>query len=233
MLLFCIPHAGGSTLSYIKWKKYLNKSITFVPLDLPGHITRQEKPLCQNFYSALEDLYQLLHETISGTQEAYSIFGHSLGAVFAYELYHKLEENGDRMPSGLFFSGRWPPYINKKEDQSYKSLEEFKSGFIKTNNLGKLSVTNQEFGEYFYEVIYMDLKLLDTYKASPVPYIITSDMTVLWGSKDKSMSYREVSDWSNAAEGSIHFKMIEGDHLFPVDNVSETVGMINLMLACK
>ncbi len=230
MLLFCIPHAGGSTLSYIKWKKYLNEGVTFMPLDLPGHITRREQPLCQNFYNALEDLYQCIRSAISDTEEPYAIFGHSLGAVFTYELYYKLDENGDRLPSSLFLSGRWPPYIEKKEDRRYKSFEEFKAGFIDSENLDKLSEENKDLGDYFYQVIYTDLKLLDTYRVNPTPCRINSEMTIMWGSEDTSMSYADVSAWGKAAGRSINFKMITGTHMFPIINTIETVNLINQVL---
>lgn len=230
MLLFCIPHAGGSTLSYIKWKKYLDKQITFVPLDLPGHITRQKDRLCENFYQALEDLYDCLCTTICDVDEEYSIYGHSLGAVFAYELYALLKERGKRLPTCLFFSGRWPPYIHKKEDSTYRDYEEFKNSFVKKVNLDKLSEFNDGLGEYFYKVIYSDLKLLDTYQTKSTPYSITSDIAVMWGSDDQSMSYKDVSAWRSAAVRNINFMMISGAHLFPIENTEETVNLINRVL---
>lgn len=230
MLLFCIPHAGGSTLSYVKWKKYLDERITFVPLDLPGHITRQSEPLCESFMQVLEDLYQNIVKTISKTDEDYAIFGHSMGALLAYQLYAILEEKNNRLPKHLFFSGRWPPYVNKKVDNEIKDYDEFKKYITHVGNMDRLIYDNEKLGDYFYNIIYTDLKLLDTYPVDAKPHNINSGITVMWGAADDSMSYKDVSAWRKVAAGSISFQLVAGTHLFPIENVEETVYLINTVM---
>jgi surfactin synthase thioesterase subunit len=229
MLIFCIPHAGGSSLSYLKWKLYLNKEIKFVPLDYPGHITRSKEALQDDFYLVLDDLYRTLSKEIASGEE-YAIFGHSIGAVFAYELYNKIEAAGERLPVGLIFSGRWPPYLQKDDEWKHIDYEEFKARFPIGEDLYNMNRINEELGDYYYRIIYNDLQLLNSYTPGVQPCRISTEISVIWGTEDKSVSYREVCVWKQAAGGKINFKAIEGTHMFPTENVEETVEMINEVL---
>lgn len=231
MLLFCIPHAGGSSLSYLRWKKSLYENIIFTPLDLPGHITRPNSPLLDDFYLVLDDLYRNLLEKVTDYGGEYAVFGHSSGAVFAYELFKKLEAEGKRLPIHLFFSGRWPPYLIKEEKRKFTDFDDFKKNFPISKNFFNMSESNDELGDYYYKVIYSDLKLLDTYTHSSTACRISSEITVMWGTNDESMGYKDVSAWKASAAGKINFQAIDGSHLFPTENVEDTVGLINKVLA--
>ena len=117
MLLFCLAHAGGSTIAYEKLKSYLFDDVLFVPLELPGHLRRAKEPLCTDFNRIIDDLTATICSYIDEMREEYILFGHSLGAVLAYFLFFSLEKQGKRLPVHLIFSGRWPPFVIKKTDE--------------------------------------------------------------------------------------------------------------------
>lgn len=49
--LICIPHAGGSAVVYMKWKKFLNNNVRLHPIELSGRGSRYLEP----FYITIED----------------------------------------------------------------------------------------------------------------------------------------------------------------------------------
>ena len=45
MVLFFLPHAGGSAKSYCTFKRYLPRDLKVVPMELSGRFTRSGEPL--------------------------------------------------------------------------------------------------------------------------------------------------------------------------------------------
>src|SRR5476649_2659194 len=88
--LFYFPYSGGSSVVYEKWRKQLCPSIELIPVEYAGRGTRFTVPLCENINEMVEDAFHIIKKHLDGT--SYSFFGHSLGALVAYELSHKLKQ---------------------------------------------------------------------------------------------------------------------------------------------
>lgn len=225
MILFCIPHAGGSSLSYVKWKKYLKDSCHFHAYDLPGHGKRMSEELLLDYEDILEDLRTFILNVIAETEEEYAIFGHSMGAVLAYDLYECFKKNQVRLPAHLIFSGRWPPYSDEDKEEKV-TFEEFKNNLPTGIDVSEIA-EDSEMYDYFLKVIYSDLLVLESRPINHQIFKIDANITVLYGSKDDSMRSKQVLAWRKSAAKSISFYSIEGTHLFPIENLEETVSVIN------
>ena len=82
LCLVCFPHAGGSATAYHDWVADLPDRIEVVAVQYPGRADRLGEPahttmspLADAVVDALEDL----------VERPYPLFGHSMGAVVAYE----------------------------------------------------------------------------------------------------------------------------------------------------
>jgi surfactin synthase thioesterase subunit len=111
--LFCIPYAGGSAMNYMTWKKLLDNRIQIMPLELAGRGSRINEPLYNNTEEAINDIYNVIYKELDGTP--YAIFGHSMGTMLTYELLRKITAKMHQEPVHVFFSGRYPPYINAED----------------------------------------------------------------------------------------------------------------------
>lgn len=225
MILICIPHAGGSSLSYVKWKKYLKDSIHFHAYDLPGHGKRMSEELLLDYGVILEELRTFVLNIIEKTEEEYAIFGHSMGAVLAYDLYECFKKSQVRLPAHMIFSGRWPPYIEEDKEEEV-TFEEFKNNLPAGIDVSEIA-KDSEMYDLFLKVIYSDLRVLGSRPLSHQVFEIEANITVLYGSKDDSMRSKQVLAWRKSAAKSISFHSIEGTHLFPIENLEETVSVIN------
>lgn len=83
MQLFCLAHAGASAMPYARWRKRLPRWLEVCPLELPGRGAREGEPLCQDLPALLADLRQAWSRECNGP---YLLWGHSLGAMLAFEL---------------------------------------------------------------------------------------------------------------------------------------------------
>lgn len=112
--LVCFPHAGGSASAFHPLSAALSKlGVEAWAVQYPG---RQERfrEACVEQMDLLVDAVTAELRPLFGDSLPFGLFGHSMGAVLAFETARRLERNG-RRPVVLVVSGRqapslsWPP----------------------------------------------------------------------------------------------------------------------------
>lgn len=108
MRLFCFPYAGGTTHTYRSWQGLLPESIDVAPVHLPGRGQRLSEPPLQRLSEIVEALGP---EVVPYFDKPFAFFGHSMGALIAFELARWLRKNHKVMPAQVFLSGRKAPQL--------------------------------------------------------------------------------------------------------------------------
>lgn len=94
--LFCLPYAGGSAAAYMPWRRAADPRLGIIPVQLPGRGGRiREAPLHR-------------------LDRPYALFGHSLGALLAFETQRRLRDLGAPAPVALFVSARAAPHLPRR-----------------------------------------------------------------------------------------------------------------------
>lgn len=105
--LICIPHAGGGASSFRPWDALTGSDVELLVAQLPGRESRFREPALdrvQPVVAALADAIGLL------APKPTVLFGHSMGAMLAYELARRLIQTAPSQgPRLLAVSGRTPP----------------------------------------------------------------------------------------------------------------------------
>lgn len=120
--LFCIPYSGGAATVYAPWKKQLSESIELYALELAGRGKRIKESYYESVDYAAEDLAKTIISQLK-ENESYAIYGHSMGALVAFETYYKLQEYNCHEPVHIFFSGRKAPRNSNDKTCFYKLPE--------------------------------------------------------------------------------------------------------------
>lgn len=108
MRLFCLPYAGGGTAVYNTWHRYLPDTIELVSLRLPG----RESRLMERPFTELEALLPELGAALAGVlDKPFVLFGHSMGAMIAFELARWLRREKRPLPQKLLVSGFRAPHL--------------------------------------------------------------------------------------------------------------------------
>jgi medium-chain acyl-[acyl-carrier-protein] hydrolase len=106
--LLCLPHAGAGAGVYRAWSRGLPAWITTCPVQPPGREKRRsETPMT----SAQELARQLAPVIIKTVRPPYAIFGHSTGALCAFEVSREIRRLDGPLPVHLFVAGRRAPGI--------------------------------------------------------------------------------------------------------------------------
>src|SRR5471030_1190282 len=145
--LFCFPYAGGSSVIYENWRKKLSPSIELIPIEYAGIGSRFAEPLFENINDVVEDVFHAIKKHLNTTIE-YSFFGHSMGALIAYELSHKLTQLKYTAPVHIFFSGKLAPHI-ENEYKPIHALEdvEFKEMLLKLGGTSRGALENEDWAK--------------------------------------------------------------------------------------
>ncbi len=106
--LFCFPHGGGSAAEYARWGRGL-AALDVRAVQLPGRGARWAEPALSRMHA----LATAIAEN-AAFEPPYAFFGHSLGAIVAYEVTRALQTRDLPLAERLFVSGHAAPSLPRR-----------------------------------------------------------------------------------------------------------------------
>lgn len=209
--LICLPHAGGTPAAYRGWADSLAPGIEVRPIQLRP---AGEKP------SSVQEAGALLAVKLSTvvTIRPYAFFGHSLGAITAFETIRALLDDGSPPPVRLFCSGSAVPHIPAAAGEDLHRLpdEEFLDEVGRLGGLPPEVTTDPELRQAFLPGLRTDYMLAETYKYEPGPPL-PCPISVFRGQADPFVDPAQLRSWDSCTSGKVTTRTIPGDH-FPLQN---------------
>jgi surfactin synthase thioesterase subunit len=89
--LFCLPHAGGGASAFRPWLDRI-PGVAVLPLQPPGREGRLREAPFVRMEPLVAELAEVVVETAG--QRPFGVYGHSLGALVAFELVRELRRRG-------------------------------------------------------------------------------------------------------------------------------------------
>jgi medium-chain acyl-[acyl-carrier-protein] hydrolase len=209
--LFCFPHAGASAAVYRAWPKALMPAIQVYPVEIPGRATRAHEP-------CLRDLDMLVAAAHGGLQKyfdrPFALFGHSMGALIAYELARSLSESQIRYLVGLIVSGRRAPHIANTPSALYNlNGDEAITTLRKLGGTPQAILEDQSALETLLPIIRADFEMVRRYKYRSGAKLCCSIVTMN-GAEDHQVSKYDIEEWQACTNGQIRSYTLPGNHFF-------------------
>jgi len=114
--MFCFPYAGGSALVFRQWSDLLPPTVQVISVELPGRGARLQEP----FFLSMPALVSALEEVIlPELDKPFVFFGHSMGAMIAFELTRALRSRYSRERQAIFVADRGASRIPDNDPASY------------------------------------------------------------------------------------------------------------------
>ena len=160
--LFCFPHAGGGASAFHSWRAAFPSAVQLCSVLLPGRESRRSEPA----FTQLNLLATTLARELAPWLDLpYAVFGHSMGAMLAFEWIRELRRSGQAMPARLFLSGRRAPDLNHEAAELHMLPD---PQFIKelTRRYGGIPDEIRQVPElvdYYLPVLRADLTLVESY----------------------------------------------------------------------
>ena len=222
--VFFLPYAGGSSMNYQSLFGCFSDEIEPIGLELAGRGKRYGEEFYASVDEAANDMMRLIRDDID--TEDYAIFGHSMGATIAFELYYQIEAMGLKLPKCLFISGRPSP---NSFHQKINIMEYDDETFIKLISLyGGLpqEFENHELRSILLPVLRADFKMLDEYVYQEKENKIKSELIVLCGESDFSANKVESLKWEDFSEGRFTIYTFAEGHFFINEHIEEIAQII-------
>ncbi|MBH3339926.1 thioesterase [Pseudomonas mendocina] len=223
--LYCLPYSGASAMVYSRWRRKLPDWLVVRPVELPGRGSRLGESL-QTDMCALAR--QLAKELMPELRHPYALFGHSLGALLAFELTHALRELGCPPPLMLFASGTAAPTRREDYEKGYaqaKSDEELVTELRELQGTSEEVLANRELMSLTLPILRADFLMCGRYRYQRRP-LLGLPIHVLGGTTDRS-SLEQLQAWSEETACGFSLDMFEGGHFFIHEHeqrVLETIG---------
>lgn len=209
MQLFCFPHAGASALGYARWQREVRPDLLIRPVEPPGRGRRWGEALCQDIEALVADLVGVVQREITGP---YALFGHSLGALVAYELAHALSRRA-LAPAALFVSGCSAPAVRETERYAAeRSDAELKSELASLGGTAREILDNAEWMAMTLPVLRADYRVCASYRHVPRPPF-EFPLHVFGGRQDQTTRDRLVF-WQAETLGPFTLDWFDGGHFF-------------------
>jgi surfactin synthase thioesterase subunit len=218
--LYCFPHSGGSAGEYLRWLGDL-PGVEVLGLQLPGRGARlaEEPP-----YSLAELTRALLAEV--EFEGPYVFFGHSLGALAAYETTLALRAAGKPLPERLILSGFGAPHLHDPgapihELDGPQLLEAIQAEY---GTLPPELTENAELRDITLKSLRADLAMVGTYRHEPAEPL-DRPLTILGGADDHPTAGWQ-SAWQAYTTASFDLRVFPGDHFYfreRADDVRECI----------
>ncbi|WP_315833222.1 thioesterase II family protein [Bradyrhizobium prioriisuperbiae] len=210
MRLFCLPYSGGSAMAYARWRRLLPSWIDVQPVEWPGRGVRLDEPLLTDPHRLAAMLAAELLPRIDGP---YALFGHSLGALIAFELAHELLDRGVQAPRLLIASGTEAPAVRDGSKWEQPLSDEELIGQLRDlQGTPDAALSNPEIMRMALPVLRADFLMCGAYgyrPRGPLPCPIQ----VLGGSDDKT-SREALEAWHQETAAGFAIDVVEGHHFF-------------------
>lgn len=210
LLLLCFPHAGGGASAFHRWAEVLPAGVELLAVQLPGRHTRiGERP-----HDSWDELLHQLDRVVSAeVDRPFALFGHSLGAMLAYELTRRLMGGAGIAPHRLLLAGcRAPdvplllPAIHRLPD------EEFTRNLPLVADIPPEVLADRQMMRLVRPLMRADLTLAETWPpVAPTPVHVPA--TVFAGRDDTVAPPWSTRRWSRFV-GPLTTHVLAGDHFF-------------------
>ncbi|GAA0799441.1 thioesterase II family protein [Spirilliplanes yamanashiensis] len=209
--LFCFPFAGGGSRLYQPWRAALAEHADVRPVVLPGRETRIGERPHQRIEPLVEDLVAGLRPQLG---DRYALFGHSLGALVAYEVARRLAELGEPPPQVLAVSGRRAPHLALHPPVLHTMTDaDFAAAVMRLGGTPDKLLRNPRLLAHFLPVLRADYEVNETYRARRQPPL---DCPVVGyaGDADPLATGTQVGAWRDTTTGPFRQRVFPGGHFF-------------------
>jgi medium-chain acyl-[acyl-carrier-protein] hydrolase len=206
-LLICLPPAGGGALAYLAWRREFAPQVEVLPALLPGRDDRKDEQPVSDVGALVTDLAA----AVAGqAAQPFALYGHSMGALLAFELAHALTELG-QVPVCLVVSGCDAPHRHQPAHGPDETDEELTGLLLGLGGTDPEIVGYPELLGAAIGTLRADLALEQGYRFRPRP-LLSAPVTAVAGTDDPYVTRDGLAAWSELTRGHARVEQVPSGH---------------------
>lgn len=219
--LYCLPHAGGSASTFRPWIGKL-PGVSVLPVQYPGRETRLSEPPCHRVPELAAELAAAL---LADTQDTpYAVYGHSFGALTAFELLYVLQAVGGTMPVHLVVSGFSAPQAEDFTDDAVTD-EEIIALLRDLGGTPEHYLTDRRALKMILPPLRADMTAKVAYRYRPRPALDVPILAIA-GTHDQQAKLDSMRGWAAQTTAGFRLHPLSGGHFAVLERSAETLRAI-------
>lgn len=209
--LVCFPYAGGSAQIYSRWPRGLPRTVEVVAVQAPAHGLRLlEPPL-----TSMEDLVAGIVDALQPELDRpFALFGHSMGALVAFEVARELRRRELPMPVTLYVSAREAPTVEAQPSAIHKLADaEFAEAIRGYGATPEDVLASAELMRLLAPALRGDFEICETYEHVPESPLDCAIATFC-GMADPLVSRAASEPWRDQTTSDWYLRMVPGAHFY-------------------
>ncbi|MFF8919352.1 thioesterase II family protein [Streptomyces sp. NPDC015032] len=216
----CLPHSGGSAGSYAGWSAVTPPDVQLLAVQYPGRGDRlREAPVG----SIAEMSAQVAAELLRLAPVDYALFGHSLGALVAYETALVMRDQG-APPQHLFVSSCTAPDDSRSGITHLASDDELWSSVGRLGGIEPEIAQNDELRDLVLPALRSDVRASETYRPSPTAEPLPCPVRCYHSPEDEFTRDAALAAWSRVTSAPFSVHERSGGHFHLWADPAELVG---------
>jgi surfactin synthase thioesterase subunit len=208
--LVCFPHAGGAASYYFPYSLALAPAIEVLATQYPGRQDRRREPLVDSIPALADSIFHALPEPAG---PPYAFFGHSMGAVLAFEVARRIQAAGLPMPERLFVSGRSAPSRFRTGDVHLRDDAGLLAEMRSVGGTDLRLFDDAEMVAAALPATRSDYRAIERYRYQPgAP--LSCPITALIGAHDPQASEDDVAAWREHTSAEFELRVFPGGHFY-------------------
>jgi surfactin synthase thioesterase subunit len=219
--LVCFGPAGGGPSFYRRWPDLLPTDVELLAVQLPGREARLAEPAAHSVESSAGIVAQALAE--AGPRPTI-LFGHSMGALIAYETAHRLRGQRGAADVALVVSGREAP-DRRMTDTGFMDLTD--EAFLRyvAQRYGGIPIEvmqEPELRELIVPALRADFTAVMAYREIQHPPL-DLPLVVLTGADDRQTTPETLQGWQARSSLPVRTRTFPGGHFYLVDHLEQVL----------
>ncbi|WP_035716324.1 thioesterase II family protein [Azorhizobium doebereinerae] len=210
--LFCLPYGGGGASLFNGWRNHLPPGTEVCAIQLPGRQDRIGEPAIDD----LDAMVTQLEAAVAPLAGApYALFGHSMGALLAFALAHRLRARGGPGPLHLFVSAFRAPHLPARlgplgglDDDAF---------LAELGRLGRISGMLEaapDLTALLIPALRADVRLCEAWACPEGLPPLPLPITCFGGRDDDFVPPEDMAAWRRHTTGRFRHHTVPGDHFF-------------------
>nr|WP_279510074.1 thioesterase domain-containing protein [Actinomadura sp. 7K507] len=215
-----MPYAGGGVTAYWSWRRGFPAAVDLQPLKAPGRDGRAGEP------PETPSVPEIAAAVARRARGPYALYGHSMGARFAFEVLRELRRTGAPMPVRLFVGAALPPHLPEPLARLANLPEaDFVEQLIDRAGAPPGLRDEPELRALALPALRADFAWIKAYRYRPEPPLDVP-VTAFAGSDDREFPPAKMAGWARHTTSGFRLHTLAGGHMFLHDQAERMAAII-------
>lgn len=208
--MLCLPYAGKGASLYHGWALTLPAEVEVCPVQLPGREDRLLDPPFIRLVPLVQALVEALRPVLN---KPFGVFGHSMGALLAFELARELRRQHLPGPGRLYVSACLAPHLLNLQRPLHRLPDTDLLAELHALDSAPDEALDRELRPLLLPTLRADLAICETHRyTAGLP--LDCPIIAFGGDGDPRVSSEQLEAWQAHTTAALNVRMLPGGHFF-------------------